>query len=71
MSFRIYPLGVSIEPHFPAPLKKKKVKYIIQFYNVDIFMHNIFGTMKLNIHANDQEINKQKEAQYRVNKSNL
>lgn len=34
-------------------------------------MHNIFLTMKLNAHANDQKINKQKEAHNTIHKSNL
>lgn len=34
-------------------------------------MHNIFLTMKLNVHANYQKINKQKEAHNTVHKSNL
>lgn len=33
-----------------------------------LFMHNIFLTMKLNAHANDQKMNKQKEAHNTVHK---
>lgn len=47
----------------------KKSNTLFSFYNVDIFIHNIFLTMKLNFHTNDRK-NKQTKKKSTV-KSNL